>query len=98
MINDAPLGRFQPFGPALLKPIYADYSFGNIPNTLHFLLTGERLGPLLPEDCFGGAYPRPQKVVLFFIDAFGWKFWAEHYQRFSAMRRVVEHRVLTPAS
>ena len=98
MINDAPLSRFQPFGPTLLKPIYADYSFGNIPNTLHYLLTGERLGPLLPHDCFGGAYPRPQRVVLFFIDAFGWKFWAEHYQQFSAMRRVAEDGVLTPIS
>src|SRR5262245_11800276 len=100
MINDAPLARFQPFGPALLKPIYADYSFGNIPNTLHYLLTGETLGPLLPEDCFGGAYPspRPEKVVLFFIDAFGWKFWQEHHERFPAMRRVTEDGVLTPIS
>jgi hypothetical protein len=98
MINDAPLSRFQPLGPALLKPIYADYSFGNIPNTLHYLLTGEKLGPLLPEDCFGGAYPRPKRVVLFFIDAFGWKFWQEHHQQFPAMRRVVENGILTPIS
>ena len=98
MINDTPLSRFQPFGPTLLKPIYADYSFGNIPNTLHYLLTGEKLGPLLPADCFGGAYPSPKRVVLFFIDAFGWKFWQEHCGRFAAMRRVAEEGVLTPIS
>jgi hypothetical protein len=98
MINDAPLSRFQPFGPALLKPIYADYSFGNIPNTLHYLLTGETLGPLLPEDCFGGSYPRVERVVLFFIDAFGWKFWQEYHERWRAMRRVAEDGVLTPIS
>ena len=98
MINDASLARFQPFGPALLKPIYADYSFGNIPNTLHYLLTGEKLGPLLPADCFGGAYPKPEKIVLFFIDAFGWKFWQEHWERWPAMRRIVENGVLTPIS
>lgn len=98
MINDAPLARFQPFGPALLKPIYADYSFGNIPNTLHYLLTGEQLGPLLPADCFGGSYPRPEKIVLFFIDAFGWKFWQEHHERLPAMRRITQGGVLTPIS
>jgi hypothetical protein len=98
MINEAPLSRFQPFGPALLKPIYADYSFGNIPNTLHYLLTGEKLGPLLPEDCFGGAYPSLRRVVLFFIDAFGWKFWQEHHGRFASMRHVTENGVLTPIS
>ncbi len=98
MINDGVLDRFEPFGTALLKPIYADYSFGNIPSTLHFLLTGERLGPLLPADCFGGSYPTPERVVLFFIDAFGWDGWRDHHQRFASMRNVTENGVLTPIS
>lgn len=98
MINEAPLARFEPLGEALLKPIYADYSFGNIPNTIHYLLTGERLGPLLPEDCFGGSYPRPEKVVLFFLDAFGWQSWQEHGRRFATTRRVIDEGVLTPIS
>jgi hypothetical protein len=98
MINDMPLSRFQPFGSALLKPIYNDYSFGNIPNTIHYLLTSEQLGPLLPADCFGGAYPSPEKIVLFFIDSFGWQFWLDHHERFPAMRRVTEDGVLTPIS
>jgi predicted AlkP superfamily pyrophosphatase or phosphodiesterase len=103
MINDAVLSRFAPFSPdrpdnGLLTPIYADYSFGNIPNTVHYLLTRERLGSILPEDCFGGSYPAPQKTVLFFIDAFGWKFWQEHHERLAPMRRVAEGGVLTPIS
>ncbi len=98
MINDASLARFEPFGPALLKPIYADYSFANIAPTIHFLLTGERLGPLLPEDCFGGSYPRPDRVVLFFIDAFGWQSWQRYRERIPTMKHIVEDGVLTPIS
>jgi hypothetical protein len=98
MINDAVLSRFEPFGTGLLKPIYADYSFGNVPNTLHYLLTGERLGPILPPDCFGGSYPKPDRIVLFFIDAFGWDCWRENHEKLPAMRRVTENGVLTPLS
>jgi hypothetical protein len=98
MINDASLARFAPFAPGLLTPIYADYSFGNIPNTLHYLLTGETLGPILPADCFGGAYPKPEKIVLFFIDSFGWRFWRDHHERIAPMRRVAQDGVLTPIS
>ena len=98
MINEGPLQRFEPLAGGLIKPIYADYSFGNIPNTIHYLLTGEHVGPLLPKDCFGGEYPRPEKVVLFFVDSFGWQFWREHQDRFRTTRRIIERGVLTPIS
>jgi hypothetical protein len=75
MINEASLARFAPLGGGLLKPLYSDYSFANITNTVEHLLTGDRFGPLLPPDCFGGAYPAPKKVVVFFVDSFGWRFW-----------------------
>src|SRR5437868_5360615 len=75
MINARSLARFQPLGGRLLRPIYDDYSFANIPNTVEFLLTGTSRAPLLPPDCFGGTYPRADKVVLIFIDSFGWQFW-----------------------
>jgi hypothetical protein len=98
MINEGPLARFAPLGGGLVKPIYADYSFGNIPNTIEHLLTGARRGPLLPEDCFGGSYPRPQKVVLFLVDSFGWQFWQEYRRRFRTMARIGEKGTLTPIS
>jgi predicted AlkP superfamily pyrophosphatase or phosphodiesterase len=98
MINEGPLARFAPLGGGLLKPIYADYSFANIANTVEHLLTGEPRTPLLPADCFGGSYPRPRKVVTFFIDAFGWAFWKAHQQRFRTTSRVVSEGVLTPIS
>lgn len=98
MINDGPLARFVPLADGLVKPIYADYSFANIADTIEHLLTGNTRGPLLPSDCFGGSYPKPQKVVLFFIDSFGWEFWQQHGRSFRTTRRVMDRGVLTPIS
>ena len=98
MINEGSLARFAPLGGGLLKPIYADYSFANIANTIEHLLTGAPRAPLLPPDCFGGIYPRPRKIVTFFIDAFGWAFWKAHGGRFRTTRTVIESGVLTPIS
>ena len=98
MINEHTLQRFEALGGGLVKPIYADYSFGNIPNTIEYLLTGARAGPLLPPDCFGGAYPQPKKVVTFFIDSFGWQFWQQYHGRYASTARVVEKGTLTPIS
>ena len=99
MINDAPLARFAPLAGGLVKPIYADYTFANIPNTIEFLLTGARRGALLPSDCFGGdTYPQVQKVVYFLIDSFGWQFWQQHGSQFRATNRVVDKGTLTPIS
>lgn len=98
MINEAPLARFKPLAEGLVRPLYADYAFGNIPCTIEFLLTRGSRGALLPPDCFGGSYPQPQKIVLFFIDAFGWQHWREYYGRFRTTARVVEQGTLTPIS
>jgi hypothetical protein len=98
MINDHTLARFAPLGEQLRRPIYADYSFANIPNTVEALLTGEGSGPLLPADCFGGSYPAPKKVVVFLIDSFGWAFWRRHADRWPALRRIGDSGVVTPIS
>ena len=98
MINDGPLASFAPLANGLVKPIYTDYSFANIPATIEYLLTGRTRGNLLPSDCFGGSYPRPQKIVLFFIDSFGWQFWREYGKRFRTTQLVMDTGVLTPIS
>lgn len=98
MINEAALAKFQPLAEGLIRPLYTDYSFGNIPDTIEFLLTGNRRGPLLAPDCLGGTYPEPQKIVLLFVDSFGWQFWQQHYHRFRTTTRVVETGTLTPIS
>jgi predicted AlkP superfamily pyrophosphatase or phosphodiesterase len=98
MINDTSLAHFQPLADGLIKPLYADYAFGNIPDTIEFLLTGSRRAALLAPDCFGGTYPQPKKVVLFMVDSFGWQFWQEYYRRFRTTSRVAGEGTLTPIS
>ena len=98
MINDHTLRRFDPLNRHLLKPIYDDYSFRNIPATVHRLLSGETIAPLIPPDAFGGSYPSPDKVVLVFVDSFGWQFWQRYLDRFQTLRRVAADGVLTPIS
>ena len=54
MINAAPLARFRAFRDRpLLRPIYADYAFANLPATVVFQLTGENRPPLLPAERLG---------------------------------------------
>lgn len=53
MINRRSLDHFQPLNGHLLRPIYDDYAFGNIPATIEYLFTGEHDRALLPVDCFG---------------------------------------------
>lgn len=98
MINDASLAHFQPLADGLIKPLYADYAFGNIPCTIEFLLARSGRGALLPPDCFGGAYPEPRKVVLFLVDSFGWEFWQQYRRRFRTTARVADEGTLTPIS
>jgi len=82
----------------LSKPIYADYTFGNLAATAHRLLTGETVGSIIPADGFGGSYPAPEKVVLVFVDSFGWEFWKRYMDRFRILKRVASDGVLTPIS
>lgn len=98
MINDGPLSGFETLAGDLLKPRYDEYSFAYISNTIEYMLTGVERGPLLSVDCFGGIYPRPKKTVLFLIDAFGWQFWIEHWQRYRTTRHVALEGRLTPIS
>jgi hypothetical protein len=87
--------------PACRRPRQADLCrllVRQYRHTIEFLLTGEASAALLPPDCFGGSYPQPRKVVLVFVDSFGWHFWREHAHRFRATSRVAEHGTLSPIS
>src|SRR5262245_8091770 len=98
MINDRPLARFKPLADGLLKPLYADYAFGAIPDTIDHLPLGAKRGPLLAPDCFGGSYPEPSKVVVFLVDSFGWEFWKQYHRCFRTTSRVAKSGTLTPIS
>jgi len=81
-----------------VKPQYENYSFANIPPTIFYLLTREKSKGVLSKDCFGGRYPKPKKIVLFLIDAFGWYSWQRFKQKFKAIREITQKGVVTPIS
>jgi hypothetical protein len=68
MINEAPLARFEPLGHALLKPIYADYAFANIPNTIHYLHAAEIASFRAAFDAIRGGVDSPDTLFLFTAD------------------------------
>ena len=99
MINTAPLARFGLLGDGRRQSRSTRTIRSVISQTpSSSCSTGAQRGPLLPTDCFGGAYPRAQKIVLIFLDLFGWEFWQTHGSRFRATRRVAETGTLTPIS
>lgn len=61
-----------------IKPLYGSYCFSEIPGTIQSLLSGSRHPRSLPEDVLPNGYQQYDKVVFFFIDAFGW----QHCERF----------------
>jgi Type I phosphodiesterase / nucleotide pyrophosphatase len=75
MLNSASLHAVQHsrFSQRFLKPLHDSYCFSNIPQTIEFLLTGEGESAL-PPDVFGNLPTRYDKVIVFFVDAFGWRF------------------------
>src|SRR5947207_8445121 len=61
------------FSQHFVKPCYDSYCFSSLPSTIEFLLTGKQ-GQMLPHDVFGNLPTRYDKVIFFFVDAFGWRF------------------------
>lgn len=61
-----------------IRPRYGAGCFADLPQTIRQLLTGQGKGGLIE-----GRY---QKVVLFFIDAFGWRFFAPRRERYPFLR------------
>ncbi len=82
--------------PGWIRPLYDSYCFSNLPATITHLLTGAdpSSGPTLPLDLFDGLSPRYQKVVLFYIDALGWKFVERYLDRHPWLQRIAAEGVV----
>jgi len=92
--------RKNSFGPkkSFLLPNYNNYSFANIHSTILHLLTQEKSAPLLPPKCFGGKYPKIDRVVLFLIDALGFLSLKQILQNSKATRKIFTNGTITPIS
>ncbi len=85
------------FGQRFVKPLYESYCFSNIPQTIEFLLTGEQtdIPGLLPGDVFGDLPRKYDKVILFFVDSFGWQFFERYAGNYEFLKTIVKHGVVS---
>ncbi len=82
------------FSQNFSRPCYDNYCFSNIPGTIQFLLTGNGQSTL-PMDILGLLPTRYDRVVLFFIDAFGWRFFERYVERFSFLKTVLNEGMVS---
>lgn len=77
------------FDQQVTLPEYGGRSFADLPQTVRYALTRQG-APGLSPDIIGPLDRRWKKVVLFFIDAFGWRFCAPRLRDDPFLRRFVE--------
>ncbi len=82
------------FSKYFIKPLYDSYCFSNIPKTIKNVLTGTDENGL-PKDVFGDLPQKYDKVILFFIDAFGWRFFEKYKDHFPFLKRIVKEGVVS---
>jgi len=94
MINDNSLRAVSAAGwtDRFIRPLSASYCFANIPQLVRHVLMGDA-DTGLPADTLGHLAGSYDKVILFFIDAFGWRFFEQYHERYPFLRRIVREGV-----
>ena len=99
MLNDASLQAVNAsqFSQQFVKPLYSSYNFANLPATIEFLLTGKQNAghTILPLDVFGKLPTHYDKVLLFFVDAFGWRFFERYAEKYDFLKTVLQQGVVS---
>lgn len=99
MLNNKALSLFTTIPNSKITiPLYNRYSFSQIVPTILNLLLGENSENILSADCFGGKYPKPKRIVLFLLDAFGFKSFEKHSKDLKILKRVTSKGTVTPIS
>ena len=75
--------------PTVVTPQYSGRCFSDLPKTIRYLLTGNG-SPGLDREILGPVDNRWKKVVLFFVDAFGWSFCKPRLNDFSFLHQFTE--------
>ena len=90
MLNTASVNAVNgsQFSQRFVKPLYDSYCFSNIPQTIEFLLTGEGESGL-PLDVLGNLPRKYDKVILFFVDAFGWHFFERYAEKYEFLKTML---------
>lgn len=76
-----------------VKPLYESYCWANLPRTIRKLISGRGNGHL-PEDVFQGLSFTPfDRVILIFLDGFGWQLFERNRERYPFLKRFGEEGV-----
>jgi hypothetical protein len=82
------------FSQRFVKPLYDSYCFAALPQTIEFMLSGEGHSAL-PMDAFGNLPTRYNKVILFFVDAFGWRFFKRYAEKYPFLKTALRSGVVS---
>lgn len=96
MINDHAhqTVRAAHISPTVVKPLYDSYCFSQIPLTIVHLLTGAGDSGL-PADVLGDFPRRYQRIILLFVDAFGWRFFERCADQYPFLKRFLTEGVVS---
>lgn len=99
MIDDASLQVVDAsrWNEHFIKPIYDSYSFAQLPRLVGSLFS-QGAGDPITEMLLGSLAGTYDKVVLFFIDAFGWRFFEQYHDRYPFLRRMVREGMVSKLS
>lgn len=75
--------------PDFIKPRYGSHCFADLPSTIKYLLTDVGT-PSLASDVLERFDQRYETVILFFIDAFGWRFIEQYGDDYPLLRRLIQ--------
>lgn len=96
MLNSSSLNAVNSakFSQSFIKPLYDSYCFSALPETIEFMLSGE--GHIaLPQDTLGDLPTSYKKVILFFVDAFGWRFFNHYAEKYAILKTFLKHGVVS---
>lgn len=96
MLNEASIQAINnaQFSQRFVRPLYDSYCFANLPTTIESLLIGNGQATM-PRDVFGDLPTHYDKVVFFFVDAFGWRFFERYADKYDFLRMVMERGVVS---
>lgn len=82
--------KHSKFSKEFVKPAYDSYCFSHLPQTIRDILLQERKS-LIPEKALGILPESCDKVVLFFIDGFGWNFFNKYVEKYPFLKYIVKN-------
>jgi len=91
MLNEASIQAVNEarFSQHFVRPLCDSYCFANLPATIEFLLTGKGQSAL-PRDVFGDLPTHYDRVVFFFVDAFGWRFFERYAEKYDFLKTILQ--------